>query len=217
MKCPKLKITGFLTILVIFFFSSCEKDELEYNLYGTESDGFLYKTEKIYCEGNPEDVISLRTFKYDRKGNRIEMIAYSFDKPVFKIINTYNAQSLKLTESYYNFTNNTWVLGYNYQYKYAKNKLIEKINFNTEDSYKTVYTYSGGLLKYEEIFQSSGNEWLLSSGYLYKYNRFGRLIEKIKLINGTREPGNDKYIYIYKNDKLSTEKRILASENIFIQ
>ncbi len=213
MNNPFSKITQISVIISVLFLCSCEEAEYDNNLFIKEDGEFLYKVKKTYCKGNPEYKISSKTFKYDKKGNRIEEIIYSYDKPVSKITSEYYFQNFKTTDSYYNFTNNAWVLSNKDQYKYSRNRLIEKINSDVEDNYlyKTVYTYSGNLLKYEEILRRSGNDWILNFGYLYKYNGSGQLIEKLRFFDETRESANDKLIYTYKNRKLSTEKRILSS------
>ncbi len=209
----KLKITGFLTIPVLFFFSSCEVNDFENDQTFLKDGKFLYKTEQVFCQSDPKSKISEKRFVYDESGNETEELLYSHSEPTFRTTSTYNTQNKKLSDSVFYFSYATWALSSSYEYKYSENKLVEKINYDTGKTYlyKTTFTYSGSHLRYEEIFRREGNEWILNYGYAYKYNRRGELIEKASFHNELRETIYDTIVYTYKNGKLSTEKRILTT------
>ena len=209
-------VTRFYLILLVLFFISCDDTELDPNSIFNQDGKFRYNTKKVFCQNEPNREISSRTFTYDNNGNKTEEVSYNWEEPGFKIISRYNSNNQKLTDSFFYYANNSWVLSNSNLYKYSKGRLTEMINYDTGETllHKTAYKYSNSKLKYEEIYRREDGDWVLNFAYGYEYNRYGQLVKKLSYHDEAKDKVYDQYIYTYKNGKLDTEKRILITGEI---
>ena len=208
-----LKITRFFPILLILFFISCHEIEYDPNSLFESDEEFQYKTEKAFCQNDPEFEISSKNFYYNKNGNKTEEITYSFGNPVFKITITYNSYNQKLSESVFYYKNDSWELSTQNLYKYSRNRLIEKNNYDSGETLlnKTIYKYSDNRLKYEELYRRGNNDWVFNFAYGYEYNSSGQLAKRLSYQDEAKEIVYDQYVYTYTDGRLATVKRILVT------
>jgi hypothetical protein len=213
MSNPLTKITRFSAILSILFFWSCNEIEYDTNLIFEKDGQFLYKTEKAFCQREPDNEIWRKTFEYDKNGNLTKEITDREYGPETKITSLYNFNNQPVTDSVFYFTNNEWKPDRYFKYKYTRNLLQEKRQFNADGTFtlKTVYKCSGTKLVWEEFYYFTDGAWRFQYAHKFEYNRSSRLIKKVSYQDESKEKVYDQFIYTYKNGKLATEKRILVT------
>ncbi len=54
MKFPNLKITAFLTIIIVVLLTSCEIEDFNIDPISERNEEFLFQTEKTFCKNDPE-------------------------------------------------------------------------------------------------------------------------------------------------------------------
>ena len=141
----QIVLTRFLTVLFILFLVSCKETEHNIDLIFGDNGEFPYKTEKVFCQQNPENEIYLKTYNYDKSGNLTGEITYRNNIPDMKTKSSFNSNNQPVTDSVFYFIENKWKADRYFKYIYSNNHLDEKQKYNAEGSFthKTVYKYKG--------------------------------------------------------------------------
>jgi hypothetical protein len=213
MNLQDLKITVILAILFGIFHTSCDYTEFYPPLVLIESEGFQYKKEQAFCQSNSEKEIWSKSFTRDEKGNITEEITFSDGNPNFKTTRTFNSSNQQLTDSTFNFISGKWKLQYSNKFIYNRNILSEKKKFEADgtNTHKTTYSYQGNVLRWEDYWYFSENEWKFQYAYGFEFNGNGKMIKKQSFQTEKKDRVYDTFIYSYLNNKLVEEKRILQT------
>jgi len=216
MNDQNIKITGFLSILMIFCSISCEKTEYDTDLNFEKDGEFLYKTETAYCRRNPEGEIWSKTYRYDRNGNLTEKITYRNHAPDMKTKSTYNSNNQLVTDSIFYYTENQWKPDHYFTFRYSGNLLQEKRRIDSDENitHKTVYKYIGTNPLWEEFYFFTEGKWKYQYAHKFTYNRKGQPLKKESYQKESKDKVYDQFIYTYKHNRLYTEKRIIRTGEV---
>lgn len=213
MKFSSLKITAFLTIMVVGLLTSCEIGVFNIDPISEREEEFLFQTEKTFCKSDPENEISSKSFEYDLNGNVIETITSYKGVLDKKSASTFNNNNQQLTDSLFYFRVNGWVYEYSNQYTYSRNLLNEILKYDSDgrNTHKTVYKYNGKKPKYEEFYYYKGDQWQFQYAHGFEFDKHGNLTKKSSYQTEEKDKVYDQFIYKYKNGKLVEEKRIIRT------
>jgi hypothetical protein len=213
MKFSTFKFKGFLSILILVFLLSCENDEFNINPPFEISKEFQFQTEKTFCQQNPENEISSKSFKYDTNGNIIETIASYNGVPELKSASTYNNNNQQLTDSTFYFRAKHWEYESSRQFVYSRNLLAEILEYDSsgKNTHKTVYNYKGTKPRWEEFYYNFGDQWQFQYAHGFEFDKNGNLTKKSSYQTEEKDKIYDQFIYGYKNNRLVEEKRIILT------
>ena len=170
------------------------KDFITQTKYSLNADGKIREeTQLIYGS----DSYSKMEYEYDKFGNKTKMKDLHSHNPYeINYENTYNKSNMLVKTIIRNDNNKPQTI---YEYKYDKNRLIEKktesVFANIIDIEKHVYDNNGRLIVLS--FEKNGR---IVNEEKYKYDDFGNLIEIIVFAEGKIKFINS-HIYKYKYDK----------------
>jgi len=213
MKFTSLKITAFLTIIIVVLLSSCEIGDFNIDPFSESKNEFLFQTEKIFCKNDPGNEIWSKSFKYDKSDNLIETITYFNNTPNVKTTSTFNTRNQQLTDSTFYFTENAWEFINTNQYVYSRNLLVEiqKYYANGSNTNKTVYINNGIKPKFEEFYYYNDKQWRFQYAHGFEFDKNGYLTKKSSYQTEEKDKLYDQLVYKYKNGKLVEEKRIIIT------
>jgi hypothetical protein len=215
MYISKLKITGILSIIILAFLSSCEK-EYDYSLIFDESYPEQLKKEVCYCGREPDKEVGFKEYSCSKKGELDCVILNMYGSNQSKTQSFYNHSGVKTTDSIFYYSEGAWIIDQVYEYNYIKGLLHEKI-LKTEtgkEKHKTVYIYHGTKPEWEDFYYFKDGEWDFQYAHKFEFDRNGLLAKKSSYTTLEKDKVYDYFTYSYKNGKLSEEERIIQTGKV---
>ena len=215
MAIRNIKNTVILAIITVASISSCQQDYY-FSLNPRDDQTGQFTKETYYCENEPEIEIGSVENTYDSDGNLILTKKKLFGSYYSMTEKLYDYSGLKTIDNVYSFSNGSWELNYTYEYFYSLDILQKKITKNQDgiETNKTVYSYRGRKLDWEDFYRFSEGEWKFRYAHKFDFNGNGQLARKSSYQTVEKDKVYDYFTYSYKKGKLSEEERILITGKV---